>query len=375
MTPSAPARPSDDSGFRAYRMALIDASNDTAFVFVALLVVSFNAWDWFVDPVHAKLALGVRLLGGALIVASGVMQRQLRRVEFAPHIAKFRLLVSSATISLALALLDDGFLVGLSGLVIALLGAAYSAIDRRDVVPLFLPPILLAMAIMAIAGVERFVFVNAACFLLLSLAVGWLLARVMEDSYRRAYELEQALLRESRIDALTGVLNRRALEEQGASELSLCRRHKQPFAVLMIDLDHFKDVNDRFGHPVGDEVLRAVAGHCLGLIRDSDRFGRWGGEEFLAVLPETPREQAFALAERMRQAVANAGLEFGGDVQRVTVSIGVAGEDVPAVGETADAWAALVKAADEGMYAAKAAGRNRVEMAMAPTSQGIPTAA
>jgi diguanylate cyclase (GGDEF)-like protein len=362
MTQVAGPRPDDDSGFRAYRAGLIHAGNETAFVFVAVLVVAFNAWDWFVDPRHALAALWVRLAGGAVIVGSGLVQNRLQRAELAPRIAKFRLMVSAATIALALALLDRGFLVGLAGLVIALLGAAYSTVNRRDVLLLYLPPMALVLAIMAIAGVERFVFVNAACFLGLTVVVGWLLAHVMEDSYRRAYTLEQALLRESRVDALTGVLNRRALEEQGQAALSLCRRHGQPFSVLVVDIDHFKDINDRYGHPVGDQVLGAVAELCRGLIRESDRFGRWGGEEFLALLPETPRAQARMLAERMRAAVAVAGLEFGGDVQRITISAGVAGEDHPGLEDNALTWATLVKAADDAMYRAKAAGRNRVEV-------------
>jgi len=351
---------SGDAGFRAYRIAIIHAANQSAFVFVALLLVAFNAWDWFVDPVHAGQALWVRLVGAVVVVASGVYQRRADRVELAPWIAKFRLLVTAASISLALALLDGGFLVGLSGLVIAMLGAAYSSIDRRDVFWLFVPPLLLALAIMAIAGIDRFVFVNAACFLGLTLVVAWLLAGVLEASYRRAFILEQALLRESRVDALTGALNRRALEEQGKAAVALCQRHAQPLAVLMIDIDHFKDVNDRFGHAVGDQVLCAVATHCSGLVRESDRFGRWGGEEFLALLPETDRAQAHALAERMRQAVANAGFEFGGDVQRVTISVGVAGDIVPPAVDVWRAWVAMVKAADVAMYSAKEQGRNRV---------------
>jgi diguanylate cyclase (GGDEF)-like protein len=359
----ADPRPSDDPGFRAYRIALIHASNESAYVFVALLVVSFNAWDWYVDPEHALDALWVRLAGGAVIVASGVYQTRMNRVDWAPWIAKFRLLVSAGTIATALALLDDGFMVGLSGLVIAMLGAAYSSVDQRDVLWLFGPPLLLTLAIMVVAGVEPFVFGNAACFLALTLVVGWLLARVQEDSYRRAYALEQALLRESRVDALTGVLNRRALEEQGLSGLALCQRHDQPFALAMVDIDFFKDINDRYGHPVGDVVLRSVAEHCCRHIRASDRFGRWGGEEFLALLPNTSQTEALALAERMRASVASAGFEFGGDIQRVTISIGVAGMVAPGAVDAATAWTALVKTVDEAMYRAKAAGRNRVEEA------------
>jgi diguanylate cyclase (GGDEF)-like protein len=361
MRPLADPRPSDDSGFRTYRMGLIHAGNETAYVFVALLVVSFNAWDWYVDPANALYALWVRLAGGTLIVASGLYQRRMQRVELAPWVAKFRLLVSAGTIATALALLKDGFLVGLSGLIIAMLGAAYSAVDRRDVLWLYTPGLLLTLVIMAVAQIDPFVFGNAAFFLALTLVAGMLLARVQEESYRRAYMLEQALLRESRVDALTGVLNRRALEEQGLSALALCQRHDQPFALLMVDIDFFKDINDRHGHPIGDEVLRAVAEHCSRHIRASDRFGRWGGEEFLALLPNTAQSEALALAERMRLSVATAGFEFGGDIQRVTISIGVAGMVAPGAVDTNAAWTALVKIVDEAMYRAKTAGRNRVE--------------
>ncbi len=361
MTPAIEVLPNDDAGFRAYRIALIHEASETAFVFVAALVVMFNAWDWYVDSAHALQSMWVRLAGGSIIVMSGLLQRYLNRVELAAWIAKFRLLVSAGTIAIALALLDDGFLVGLSGLIIAMLGAAYSAIDRRDIFILFLPPLLLTMVVMAVAGIDRFIFINATCFLALTMVVGWLLATVLENSYRRSYELEHALLRESRIDALTGVLNRRALEEQGKAALNLCQRHGQPFSVMMVDIDRFKAINDQYGHAAGDQVLVAVAEHCRSLIRESDRFGRWGGEEFLALLPETPLADAVALGERMRHAVAAAEFPVGELVLSTTISIGVDGAVVPASTDTSVAWASLVKAADEAMYRAKAAGRNRVE--------------
>jgi len=360
MSPSADAPP--EAGFREYRIALIHASNKAAYLHVAALVAAFNAWDWFVDPKHALAALAVRLAGAALIVGTGLYAHKAGAAR-APLFAKIRLLITAATISVALSLLDDGFLVGISGLAIAMIGAAYSSIDKRDVLVLFVPPLLLALGIMGYDGVDRFVFVNAACFLVLSMAVAWLLAGMLGASYYKAYTLEHALLRESRIDALTGVLNRRALEEQGKAALSLCQRHGQAFSVLMVDLDFFKDINDRYGHPVGDQVLNALAGQGRKLTRGSDRFGRWGGEEFLAVLPETPIAQANALAERMRVQISHCGFEFGGDTQRVTVSIGVAGEDLLEWTDTDETWSRLVKAADDAMYRAKAAGRNRVETA------------
>lgn len=348
----------DADGFRAYRIALIHASNESAYLFVAALVLVFNAWDWFVDPAHALTALWVRLGGAVLIVATGMWQQARQVVALAPLVAKLRLLVSAATIAIALALLDHGFLVGLSGLVIALIGAAYSSIDRRDVFVLFLPPLLLTLAIMALARVELFVFVNATCFLALTLVVAWLLAAVQERSYRRSYKLEQALLRESRIDSLTSVHNRRSLEEQGRAALSLCLRHGQPLSVLMIDLDHFKTINDMHGHLAGDAVLVAVASICRGLMRESDRFGRWGGEEFLAILPDTSAEQAHTLAERIRVAIQEARISFEQAVLQITASVGVAGGEVPH--ELAAHWTALIREADDAMYRAKAGGRNRV---------------
>jgi diguanylate cyclase (GGDEF)-like protein len=352
---------SADAGFRAYRLRVIHAVNETAFYAVAALIVGFTFWDRYVDPANADAALGVRLAGAALVLGSGWFQRAMQRVEWSHWIAKFRLLVTAGTVALALALLEQGFLVGLSGLIVAALGAAHSALDRRDVVPLFLPPLALTVAIMYLAGVERFVFVNATFFLVLTFLVALLLASVLEQANRRAYQAEQALLRESRLDALTGVANRRALDEQGHAALALARRHGQPFALLMLDLDHFKTVNDRHGHGLGDQLLQALAAHCRGLMRESDVFGRWGGEEFLALLPDTGAAQATELAERLRASVAATRWRLGEVELQQTVSIGVAGVAGPQVGDIGAMWSRLVGAADAAMYRAKQHGRNRVE--------------
>jgi diguanylate cyclase (GGDEF)-like protein len=147
-------------------------------------------------------------------------------------------------------------------------------------------------------------------------------------------------------DELTGAYNRRYLMETLARERSRAERLSDPFAVCVLDLDHFKSINDTRGHAAGDEVLRHFAAAAPRALRGIDTFGRFGGEEFLMVLPGTQREGALAAAERVRAAA-----EAGG---QVTVSIGVAthrrGEDINA----------LLHRADEALYQAKAAGRNRV---------------
>lgn len=170
----------------------------------------------------------------------------------------------------------------------------------------------------------------------------------------------EAATRLANRDALTGVLTRRHFGELAAREQALALRRAWPISVLMIDVDHFKAVNDRHGHPTGDAVLAHVAHQCLGMLRSGDLFTRWGGEEFVALLPATDADGALEVAERLRAGVADAVLpELR---HRITASIGVAtgtGE------ETIDA---LIARADAAMYAAKRAGRNRVEAAPASST-------
>lgn len=164
---------------------------------------------------------------------------------------------------------------------------------------------------------------------------------------------EAALLAQARTDALTGLPNRLKLNEVLASELARYQRYKTPFSLALFDIDHFKQINDTYGHQQGDQVLQQVARVVRQLIRAVDTVGRWGGEEFLLVLPETPLAGAVTTVERLRQAVAAADY---GPVGRVTASFGVA--EVRA-GDDADK---LLRRADTALYRAKNRGRNRVEV-------------
>jgi diguanylate cyclase (GGDEF)-like protein len=163
-----------------------------------------------------------------------------------------------------------------------------------------------------------------------------------------------ALLRqaqwESRVDPLTGVLNRRGIEERIDWELARSIRYRHAMSLLLIDLDDFKAINDRFGHAQGDEALRQVAQTIDASIRSIDAAGRFGGEEFLVLLPETDVHGALVVAERIRDSVEEMGL--------ATVSIGVAER-----GTDLSERAQLVAAADEALYRAKRAGKNRAELA------------
>lgn len=153
-------------------------------------------------------------------------------------------------------------------------------------------------------------------------------------------------------DTLTAVLNRRALIEAAEEELARCRRNGQTLAVLAIDLDHFKTVNDEHGHLVGDRVLRGFVQRAADSLRRPDRIGRYGGEEFVVLLPETTLEPARIVAERIRERAREPH-----GLPPCTVSIGVA---VSRHDETD--FDSLLHRADQAMYRAKAQGRNRVEV-------------
>ena len=165
--------------------------------------------------------------------------------------------------------------------------------------------------------------------------------------------LREMYMRQAVTDSLTALLNRLGGHQTIAREVARARRHGTALSFAMIDIDHFKDVNDCFGHGVGDDVLREVADVIGRAIRGDDALIRWGGEEFLLVLPGARRPQAIELAERLRSRVAGLAVE---GLPPVTISIGV---DELGADETGAEPA--IERADQRMYAAKAAGRNRVE--------------
>jgi len=178
-----------------------------------------------------------------------------------------------------------------------------------------------------------------------------IMAVVVDITARK--ELEAHLQQLASTDPLTGLANRGSFFALAAEELKRTQRYRRPLAVVMLDIDHFKDINDSFGHEAGDVALRAFAALCRSLLREPDVMGRIGGEEFALLLPETTRESAKVLAERLRAAVAE--LRLPGLCASMTVSIGIS-EVLPE--ETALSQA--LSRADQALYAAKRAGRNRI---------------
>jgi two-component system, cell cycle response regulator len=185
--------------------------------------------------------------------------------------------------------------------------------------------------------------------------------RARVRSGARIVQLQQQLvdaheeLREKAMhDPLTGLLTRGAFFEIGDHELARAKRTRAPLSIVMADIDHFKSINDRFGHLGGDEVLREVARRLRTTFRKEDAVGRYGGEEFVALAVGCEGADALRLADRFRQAVSGEPFTVGTTLVDVTTSVGVV------TGMAGDNVETLVRAADEALYCAKTAGRNRV---------------
>lgn len=190
--------------------------------------------------------------------------------------------------------------------------------------------------------------------------------RARVNAALRTKQMQDLLIEHAKLDPLTGLPNRRALDERLRQEWSRTARHGRRLSVIMADIDHFKNVNDQFGHLVGDEVLRQVARLLAAGFRESDMAARYGGEEFVVIAPETAAQDAVDFAERMRTSICFKPLEVGGKAVHVAASFGVADN------EGLQSPQELLQMADEALYRAKSAGRNCVRRLEAGTTTGSP---
>ncbi len=201
-----------------------------------------------------------------------------------------------------------------------------------------------------------------------SLVISALFLIALKQIRKLIMQLEEKnffLDRTAKVDSLTQAISRSETFARSELEIERALRNKQPIAFLMLDIDHFKKINDNYGHPVGDIVLQCLVKHCQEELRAIDIFGRVGGEEFFIALPETSEALAYEVAERVRKRIAaKPSAIVNGEEIHITVSIGVAVFDPSCHGETEAniILRARYKNADEAMYFAKQSGRNRSQI-------------
>ncbi|MBL6751505.1 MAG: GGDEF domain-containing protein [Nevskia sp.] len=318
-----------------------------------LVGLTLWAWDYVIDPVGARATLPLRLLMFTLaLIPLGtrnvVTDRQTMTLMLfaAPLIG---LLVFFAI----LLRLKGGMAYGIGGFMyfqlvglVVLRGCSYQLVVAFHVAAALLPNLL--GLLLPAAGFEQG---HYAVLLWPAAAIAAIVQHAMHQEYARSYVLRQQLEQAALTDALTGTYNRRYFSEVVGTEMARVERDLSRLSLLLVDIDHFKSINDRLGHAAGDAALKAVSAILKGQLRPSDRLFRWGGEEFVVLAPSAALADAMTLAERLRRSCESADIAGTG---RVTLSIGAA----EFAGETLEDW---IKRADEALYNAKQNGRNRVE--------------
>lgn len=317
----------------------------------SLAILLFSVWDFWRDAANAGVALAMRVL----LVGLGALSYLPVSAALQPLTRAGLLFVTHAcALILAEYVLHDGFLYGLSGVTSCLFVA--SVMTTRPAA--FLAMVAIPTVLQVVLGADRMTLPDLINQLMLyAFAIGLALSLmvVVRSFALQTMELEGQLLRSARRDSLSGAYNRGYLFELAESAVALALRHQRPLAVAMLDIDHFKCVNDQHGHAVGDEVIAALATICMQELRTVDLFGRIGGEEFVCVMPETDEGDALQCAERLRSRIGQGCVQTPEGPVQFTVSIGVA-----LLSDQCREWKTLLRAADCALYRAKHGGRNRV---------------
>ncbi|RJP45730.1 MAG: GGDEF domain-containing protein [Desulfobacteraceae bacterium] len=327
----------------------------------ASLAVLLWSWDWAIDSASADSVLWSRMLLGAVLAVYPLSILAGAGRKFLPWIYAAAILITEGLFLYHLSLLETGLVYGIAGFMYwfilpVFLGLPYS---RMTNVYCFLAVAILPN-ILVYAGISQsFELIKYNVLIWPTCGIGIMITFMLDQLYRRIFIYRREAEELARFDGLTGIANRRHLMETGDRLLEFCRRHERPISIILFDIDHFKQINDSHGHLVGDKVLRHIAGILQNGLRKSDFPGRYGGEEFVMILPHTTPANAWLVAEKIRRRVENTPTKITEDmVLKMTISAGVSGR-YPATEHVQ--LEDLLKQADDALYQAKRAGRNRTE--------------
>jgi diguanylate cyclase (GGDEF)-like protein len=317
-------------------------------------------WDYVIDPAGAQHTIGLRLIMALIpLFVAFLIVRQGIPVPLRKVISIVGVLLVNLVFFFVLARVQDGMIYGIGGYMffqmggfLLWMGMSFRLIFTFHLLVAALPQLL------GLAFPEAgFLQLRYAVLLWPATIMAIFAQYALYREYMRSYSLRQEMKKLATTDPLTGALNRRSFYEQAEELINLGLRHQNPTAALMIDIDHFKRVNDSYGHPAGDRVLQAVAATIGDALRSTDLLSRWGGEEFVALLPQTDQAQALKVAKRILQAVREKEVTLdSGETLVCTVSIGLA--TLQARDRGVDG---LISKADTAMYRAKLSGRDQLQ--------------
>lgn len=328
-----------------------------------LLFAPFSAglwtWDWVIDPAGAPAVLPYRLMMGltAAIPAWATSSGRLSTAAKSWIIAVASCLII-AEFYVICSHLADGFTYGIGGFMFAQMcgfllwtGLPFVGIALIQIVGAGIPHLLAWL-------LDESAFPHLKYAVLIWPATGLALAAhyAMYSEFMRRVQLSRRLVEMASIDSLTGALNRRTFMSEATDRVAACSSYDQPVSLMFIDADHFKSVNDRFGHAVGDAVLTRLGEIVRAQLRKNDLCCRWGGEEFVVLLCDSDEQTGTGVAQRMLSAIRRGTVPIENDSPLTfTASIGMVAASASATGLDA-----LIRKADEAMYAAKKAGRDRL---------------
>lgn len=326
-----------------------------------LAIILFAGWDYYIDPVHGHRAALIRI---AFVAVSMIAWRKTflpwtpsQRSEFVFCMNSFAIILSGFVTYQGLHYSVVGATSGM--FILAIIAGGVSAF-----VWCAIPPMLLYIGLSAMT-LPQFDFTNGVVSYLLAFAIALVCMLIVRYLRRKAFFLEHELTQRASHDSLTGLFNRGQLNELGIREVAMARRHGRPLAIAMLDIDRFKTINDTYGHDIGDMALKALGQVCRDSVRKIDHVGRFGGEEFICIMPETAEEEALVCAERLRASVEAMRIDTPKGIVHFTVSVGVAMYDAAQPG-----WETLIRKADAAMYQAKQDGRNCVRLSQAASGVG-----
>lgn len=329
-----------------------------SFILAGAVMLVYTLWDMYIDPPSWRHTLPLRMGFAFFALSLYLGSRRASFARYLPEILSGFSWIAIFVLSVLLSRVHEGFIWGLPSLLLPVIGLTATLPYFRLLLYVLPALILLPNFVMILSGASERVLVNANCFLVVGSLISLVYGLRLHRQLRTTYDLEQHLERLASIDSLTGLPNRRSFFERSAIEVERNRRYGVPLALVMVDIDHFKRINDRYGHETGDRALVAVAEVLKSGLRQADFAARLGGEEFCLLLPETPPDAAQDVAERLRLALATAPVAVGEEALTITASFGVAN-----LGLTADSLEDCLARADAALYHAKAGGRNRVEVA------------
>ncbi|MCS6959482.1 MAG: GGDEF domain-containing protein [Pseudanabaenaceae cyanobacterium SKYGB_i_bin29] len=322
-------------------------------------LLSFVFWDYYIDPQSANSTLFKRGIAASFSLAIFFLSFLPRLHRFTFLLSYTSALISHLAQSIILISLNSGLLYGTTALtffplVLAVIPPPSSATLSISAFGFFVIP----NVVMWLNRTDRFLWLNANIFLLATCLLFCVLGLLTDRARRQRFLLEKSLEKQANQDVLTGLANRRHFLDCANRVLALAQRHHRPLSLLLVDIDHFKRINDNYGHPIGDQAIIALAELIVRVVRHTDIMARFGGEEFAILLPETDRLGAECVAERLRKAVEEMVIPLGDSIIKYTVSVGVAARDSDTISIDQ-----LIQRADSALYQAKHRGRNCVVIA------------